>query len=59
MLLLDRKSGQSVIIKCGDKEIKVTVVGNNENDVKLGFNADRDIEIAREEIVVRNRSKSG
>jgi len=51
MLLLDRKTGESVIItaKSGEK-IKVTIVSNNEFGVKIGFDANKNIDIKREEI---------
>lgn len=55
MLLLDRKPGQSIIIKCDDEIIKVTVIANIEDgELKLGFDAPRHVRIIREEIMNEN-----
>ena len=51
MLLLDRKEGTSIIIVTDTgKEIKLTVVGQTQFGIKLGFEADKSIQIYREEI---------
>lgn len=49
-LVLSRKVGQSVIIFVDDKEIEVFVSKINGNQVSLSFEADRDVEILREEL---------
>lgn len=48
MLILTRYPGQS--IKIGD-DITVTVLGNYNNCIRLGFDAPRSINIAREELL--------
>ncbi len=48
MLILTRKLGESVVI--GDN-IKVTVTDINNNQIKLGIDAPRDITVNREEVV--------
>ncbi|PNR94729.1 carbon storage regulator [Petrotoga sp. 9PWA.NaAc.5.4] len=50
MLILSRKTGESIIIKIGDKEIKMTLVEINNGSIKLGFEAARDIKIYRDEV---------
>ncbi len=47
MLILTRKLGESVII---DDDIKITILGTKGNDVKIGIEAPRDVEIWREEL---------
>ena len=51
MLILTRRIGEKVII--GNKEVKLTVVGVKNNQVKLGFEAVPLITIHREEIYKR------
>ncbi len=48
MLILSRRSGESVII---GQHIRVIVVGIEGNKVKLGFECDRGIPIIREELL--------
>ena len=47
MLILTRKQSESVII---DDDIKVTILGVNNGQVRMGFEAPEDAEIWREEI---------
>ncbi len=47
MLLLTRRDGES--IRIGD-DIMVTVLNVNGNQVKIGIDAPRDVEIMREEL---------
>lgn len=47
MLVLTRRIGEKVMI---GQNIEVTILGFNGNQVKLGVNAPRDVEIHREEI---------
>ncbi len=51
MLVIDRKTGTSVIITTpSGEECKVTVIGNSQHGIKLGFDAPQSIKITREEI---------
>lgn len=57
MLVLSRKTSETIIIN-GD--ITVTVLGIVGNQVKLGINAPKDVEIYREELLERiMREKNG
>lgn len=49
MLILNRKIGESIII---GEEIEITVLEVEENRVKIGIDAPRDINILRKEIYV-------
>lgn len=55
MLVLTRRLGESITI--GDN-IKVTVVDIDGNQIKLGIEAPRDIEIYREELFERIKGTS-
>ena len=50
MLILTRKDNESLFI--GD-EIEITVLGVNGNQVRIGINAPKDIDVHREEIYLR------
>lgn len=50
MLVLSRKTGEKVII--GD-EIKVTVLDQRSGQVRLGFEAPKEITVHREEIFLK------
>ena len=50
MLILTRKDNESLFI--GD-EIKITVLGVNGNQVRIGINAPKDIDVHREEVYQR------
>lgn len=52
MLVLTRKPKESIII---GEDITVTVLSVNGDQVKIGFNAPRNIEINREEIYERKQ----
>lgn len=51
MLILERRPGQSVKIRCGDKTIVVQFTSLRSRDIiKLGFDADPDVVIWRAEL---------
>ena len=57
MLILTRRVGET--IRIGDN-IEITVLGVNGNQVKIGTNAPKDVEVHREEIyqnIKRERDK--
>jgi len=60
LLILSRKIGESIVIQVGDKKIKFTVVEMNNGNIKIGFEAPKDIKIYRnevyEEIVTQNKA---
>ena len=54
MLVLTRKIGEKVII--GD-DVSVTILGLFSNHVRLGINAPKSVDIHREEIYVKIRTR--
>jgi carbon storage regulator CsrA len=51
MLVLKRKQGQKVVVRTkGGDEIVIVVAGCTAQHVKIGIQADRDVEIWREEL---------
>ena len=55
MLILTRKQNESIII---DDDIKITILGTKGQDVKIGIEAPRDVEIWREEVYQRMENTS-
>lgn len=55
MLILSRNETQSIII--GD-DIKITVLGINGKQVRIGIEAPDDIPVNREEIYIRKQKKA-
>lgn len=51
MLVLSRRLGESVVI--GDGEIKVTVLGISDKQVRLGIAAPKEVGVHREEVQKR------
>lgn len=49
MLILNRKTGESIII---GEDIEITIVEVQENRVKIGIDAPRDVNILRKEIYI-------
>jgi carbon storage regulator len=50
MLILTRRVGETLMI---GNNVTVTVVGLNGNQVRLGINAPKDVEVHREEVYER------
>ena len=51
MLVLSRKSNESIVITFEGKEVKLKVCSIKGDKVKLGFEADKDVLILREELI--------
>ena len=54
MLILTRRPGETVMI--GD-DVTVTVLGVKGNQVRVGVNASKEVEVHREEIYVRIKQR--
>jgi len=54
MLILTRRNGET--LKIGD-DISVTVLGVKGNQIRLGVDAPKDVEVHREEIYLRIKSE--
>lgn len=52
MLVLSREKTQRIIIKFGEIEVVVTVVGVGGKRARLGFDAPKEVTILREELEV-------
>lgn len=52
MLVLKRNSGQSVVVKCAEGEIRITVIPNKgSTSFRMLFEAPRTVEILRSELL--------
>ena len=56
MLVLSRKVNETVII--GDN-IRITVVAIDRNQIRLGFEAPKEVKIYREEVIKKDMQKDG
>lgn len=54
MLILSRRQGESFII--GD-DIKITVLSQRSNQVRIGIDAPRSMPVHREEVLLRDKKK--
>ena len=57
MLILSRKIGESIIIKVGSDNIKITILESNNGTLKLGFEAPNDIKIYKVNFMKRLLTK--
>lgn len=55
MLILTRRTGETIYIGEGPRRVALTVLGVKGNQVRLGIEAPRDIVVDREEIHERKR----
>lgn len=55
MLILTRRVGEAIVI---GEEVTVTVLGVKGNQVRIGVNAPKTIEVHREEIAERIRAEN-
>lgn len=53
MLILTRRPGASIVIGRGEEMIEVVILGINDNQVKIGVEAPRSVEVHRHEIYNR------
>ena len=52
MLVLTRKLGESIIVR---DDIVFTIVEINKNQIKVGISAPNDVNIVREELLLRDK----
>ena len=51
MLVLSRNVGEVVVLRDGEREIRVQLMNVRGGRVSIGFEADREVEIMREELL--------
>lgn len=54
MLILSRRNGESFVI--GD-DIKITVLSQRSNQVRIGIDAPRELPVFREEVIERRKAQ--
>jgi carbon storage regulator len=52
MLILSRKRNESILIKCGNDEIRIFLVAMRGNKCRIGLEAPRHIEIKRDDVLL-------
>ena len=57
MLVLERKSGESIVIQNGDDIIEIKIDKENKGAVKLVFDAPMNYVILRKELTLKNKEK--
>ena len=57
MLVLERKSGESIIIQNGDDVIEIKIAKEQKGAVKLAFDAPMNYVILRKELTEQNNEK--
>ena len=55
MLILSRRNGESFII---GEDIKITVLSQRSNQVRIGIDAPRDLPVFREEVLERRKAQA-
>jgi carbon storage regulator len=56
MLVITRKTNESIIIQAGDKTIEIAILDVSKEKVKIGVNAPREVKIIRNELVIAGAS---
>jgi carbon storage regulator len=51
MLLLSRKSGQSIVLRIGEDVVEITVIQLKDDQVRLGIEAPRHVIVHRKELL--------
>lgn len=54
MLVLSRKRNEKITLTVDGKEVELTVVRIDNNKVRIGFEADLDVQILRTELISEN-----
>ena len=57
MLVLERKSGESIVIQNGDDIIEIKIDKENKGAVKMVFDAPVNYVILRKELTLKNKEK--
>lgn len=55
MLILSRRNGESFVI---GEDIKITVLSQRSNQVRIGIDAPRELPVFREEVLERRKQKA-
>jgi carbon storage regulator len=57
MLMLSRKTGQSIVIQMGGTKVEVVVMKQLNGSVSLGVAAPREVQVDRKEIAIRKQAQ--